>query len=206
MHKLALLVIEAGRNYDLYGNVKVALTVAVERRNALTPQPERRIGLGTFRHPKLFLTVKGRHFEIGPERRLGDRNRNGTEEVVAAAFEEGVMAHSHHHIEVPRFASQPARLTFSAHSQARTLINSGWYFQAQHFFLSKPALAAAVRTHIPDHLARTTALRTGTSEGKEALLLANGSASAAEPCRLPGDYLFWRPYPGRTGRLPDAGS
>src|SRR6266568_3463963 len=136
-------------------------------------------GLSAVRQLQLFLAFKGRHLEFRAQGGLRDGYGHGAVEVVPSPLEERVLADPEYDVEVAGRSAVDASLALSAHAQARPFFYSWRNLQRQDLLLADPAFAPAVRTILPDHLARSSALRARPADGEKALLVPDLPAASA---------------------------
>src|SRR5205807_7646934 len=120
-----------------------------------------------------------RHLEVCAQGGLRDGHGHGAVEVVPSPLEERVLADPEYDVEVAGRSGVRAGLALPAYAQARPFFHSWRDLQRQDLLLADPAFAPAVRTILPDHLARSPALRARPADGEEALLVPDLSAASA---------------------------
>ena len=132
----------------------------------------------------LDLPVERRHRDLRPERRLGERDRDVADDVVAVAREERVFAHRHDHVEVARRPTRVTRLAFAGELEAQPVVDARALARNRY----RMAMAVGDRRHYrvdsiqPRHFYQTGA-RAGLDEGTIRGLFAQLVADAPEAIR-----------------------
>ena len=98
--KLALLAGQLRRHFHLDVHVDVAAPAAIHRRHAQMPQTELRAVLGAFRDPQAIWLFQRGDFDFRTQRGLSHVDRDGAVQIVALAFEEGVLLDLQDHVQI----------------------------------------------------------------------------------------------------------
>src|SRR6266567_3768825 len=124
LHSLALLGRELGRHCDLGRDEQVTGALADGNAPALDPEGAARAcarrdaqGDGT--------AVGGRHLDLGTQRRLGEGDGHGEEQVLALAVEQLVGRDMNDHIEVAGRAAVPSRPATTLQADALAVVDPG---------------------------------------------------------------------------------
>ena len=86
------LIVGFGRLDGHFDNL-VAPLAGTRIHDALLAQAEALASVGPLRDLQLGPAIDGRHFDLGPQRRLPHRQRNFDFDVIAIAVKEGVLLH-----------------------------------------------------------------------------------------------------------------
>ncbi len=104
---------------------QVAPTATVEVGHALALQPEQLADLGPARDDELLDAVEGLEVEVGTERRLGHRDRQILDQVVALAVEAVVRLDPQPHVQVAgRAATGHAHRTPTGQTQGGAVVHA----------------------------------------------------------------------------------
>ena len=159
----------------------------MEAGHPLPAQPEHVAVLAAGRHLELRDAVQDRHVHLGPERRLGEGQRERAVELVALAREEGVLAHVEDDVEIARRAAGQAPFALAGDAHLRALVDAGRDAHLERPLLGHAALARAGLARALDDLALAAALGAGAGDREEALLVAQLAAPLAGGALGPPD-------------------
>src|SRR6195256_4611772 len=167
--QLALLGRQMHRCLDDYAAEQVAARTPAHRLHTLVTQPEHTPGLGFGGNLQLHVTLERGHRDAAAERDHGEAHRHFAAQVLAVALEDGVFAHLHFDIQVPRRTAVASGLTLAREPHAVAVVDSGRHFHRQLAGAAHPALSQARVAGIAHDAARPAAARTGLLQLEEAL-------------------------------------
>src|SRR5882724_1463488 len=125
LEQLALLRREGHRHLHVDAHQLVSLVPAAQRQHAFVAQPERRAALRRRRNLQRSLAEQGRHLDgtaQGGEREL---DRDFAKKIVALPFEEFVLLHRQHDVQVAGRPARQPRLSIASGAQARAGVDAG---------------------------------------------------------------------------------
>src|SRR2546430_1815197 len=167
--QLALLGRQMHRCLDHHAAEQVAARAPAHRLHALVAQPEHAPGLSFGGNLQLHVTLERRHRDTAAERRGGEAHRHLAAPVLAVALEEGMFAHVHFHIQVPRRTPVASGFSLAREPHAVAVVHSGGHFHRELAGAAHPALPEARVAGIAHDGARPAAARTGLLQLEEAL-------------------------------------
>ena len=165
-----LFPVELNRRLDHHAHQKIARGAAPHRLDALASHPEQLAALGAGRHLEVDLAFEGRDFKFTAERRLGKGEWNFADQVIPFSLEDRMLLDRDDHVEVPRWATLGAGLSFAVHFQPVARFYPGRDLQGKGLLPTGQAGPAAVGAGVGNLFAFAVAVRTGTGQGKKALL------------------------------------
>ena len=150
-------------------------------------QPEYGPGLGSSGNLDFFLTFQGRDIDLGSQDGLGNPEWHLAIDVVALPLKERVVFHEDHDVEIPVRSSLGARLSFALDSQLRAAVHARRNLDLKDLFLPYASTTLAGLARVANDLAAALALTAGAADRKEALLIADLTASVTS---LANDRMF----------------
>src|SRR5512132_4138908 len=156
-----LLVVQPARNGDVDEHALVASSEALEDGHPASAQHPDLTGLRALGELELRLAVQGRHGHRRSERRLGDRQIDGREDLVSLTHEARVGLDAHLDVDVAGAGAASAGMALAGDPNLLAVMDSGRDLDLERSFLDDPALAAAVGAGLLDPLACAPAGRTG---------------------------------------------
>src|SRR5438270_1825644 len=178
LHSLALLGRELGRDGDLGGDEQVTGALADGHAAALDPEGAARTrprGDAQRDGP----SVEGRHLDLGTQRRLGEGDGHGEEQVPSLAVEQLVGRDMDDDIEVAGRAAIPSCAATTLQTNALAVVDPS---RDAHLDLARSALdarASACRARRLDDGASARAARTRPAERERALVVFDRTAATA---------------------------
>src|SRR5262249_24547368 len=157
-----LLVGELRRDGDPDANLGVAAAAAVDVRHAFAAQRDHPAMLGAGRDADLLAAaVDDRNLELGAERRLGDVDRQGADDVDALALKELVRLDLEDDVEVAGGAAARAGLAPAGHRQVLSGVDPARDSHVAPGHRPDASLAGALGAGAGDDPALAAAARTG---------------------------------------------
>lgn len=159
--QLFLLVGQVLRHLDVYADVLVAATAAVDILDALAAHAERSAGLCAFRNLVLDAAVDGRHLQRIAECGLCERNRNIDMYIRAVAGKDRMRTDGNRYEQIACGAAVYAGIALTALLDGLTIVDTGRNVDLELAGLADTTLTAALRTRLLDDLAGAAAVRAG---------------------------------------------
>src|SRR5438132_3887744 len=185
------------RCLDHHAAEQVAARAPAHRLHALVAQPEHAPGLSFGGNLQLHVTLERRHRDTAAERRGGEAHRHLAAQVLAVALEEGMFAHVHFHIQVPRRTPVASGFSLAREPHAVAVVHSGGHYHRELAGAAHPALPEARVAGIAHDGARPAAARPGPLQLEEAL------RDAHLPCATAGVAGSRMAALGRTAPVAD---
>lgn len=158
---------------------QVAFAVPVQHRNAFAAQLQDGPRLRAFRDLEGLLAIEGWDLDLRADRRLRERNRNYTIQVIALAIKEGVLLDPEHNVQISRRPAMDAGFSHSGESNTGSVFDPRRDFRVDSFLLHHAAFAPAVRARVADHAAGSVTGRAGARNAEESLLVSDLTAASA---------------------------
>src|SRR4029453_2192951 len=131
---------------------------------------------------ELELALQRRDDDLPAERRLGHRQVDGREQVVALAHEARVRLHMDEDVEIARLGAELARVPLAADPDALTVVDSGRDLHRERALLDHAAGTVARAARVLDHPAGATATAAGARPDE---LPEDGVRDLLEPAAAP---------------------
>src|ERR1051326_527344 len=167
------------RRLHLHRREEIAAAAAVDVGHAFAAQTERRAGLRPLRNLDGFGVVERRHLDVAAEREGREVDGNLAEQVIAVAAEKIVFAHVHDHVQVSGGSTHRSGFSFALQPELLTGCDAGRDLDRDLSLFRRPSRAAACLTRLADDAAGSAALRTGSRDLEESLLVAHLTLPAA---------------------------
>src|SRR3954452_6048915 len=182
--------------------------------DALAPGPQLATARGAGRDAHGDRAVQRGHPQVGAEHRLGDADRQGQGEIVAAAAEDLVRTDGHLHVQVAGRTAAVAGLAAAAEPDPLAVGDAGREANVDRAGLGDPAGAAALRALLVDDRPRALALAARLGKAERALVARDQAAAVAlragpwrgaglGPAAVAGVALAGRPQRQRQRRAAD---
>src|SRR5690348_15262156 len=179
LQQFALVFVEPYRCFDDHGAEQVAGMTAADGFHALAAQTEFLPCLRFGWHGDAGRAAKDRHFDIGAERRLRETDRHLATQVVAVAFEDGMLAHVDFNVQVAGRRPGWTGFPLAAQADAIAVVHARGHFDFQTAFVFQPAFAVAVLARRHHHASDTAAVRAGLLDREDAVLHPHAAVAAA---------------------------
>src|SRR5581483_269891 len=135
--------------------------------------------LDAFGNLDLLQAIERKKINLCSERGLRDVNRNGAQQVIALALEDGMFLDLDDDVQVSRRTAVEARLSFVGQFEMSARIDARGNGDFELAFRSNVAFAAALRAGPAHDLTTAAALRASAANLQEALLVDHFAATVA---------------------------
>ena len=171
--------VQFARHLHPYFDIKIAFAVPVENWHALIADAENSSGLRAFRNLEVVLAIHRRHPDFGADRRLCNRKRYDTMQIVTFAREERMFFHVQDNIKITCRSAELTDFSSTSETDPGAIFHSGGNFGIDRPLTENPALALTFRAWICDYASTSLTSRTGPRNAEKTLLIANLASPVA---------------------------